>query len=111
MVQLGLVEDLISSSEIWVCSKCHSCTEVCPQGVSPADILNAVRRIAAKEKHIPHAYRQIVDTVLEDGWLLEDSYSDFIEDDRDDMGLETELNWNKKFVERIKKKYFPEAEE
>jgi len=111
MVQLGLVEDLLSSPELWACGNCYECTEVCPQGVSPANILNAVRRIAAKEGRFPPAYRQFVETVLEDGWLLEDSYSDFIEDDRDDLGLETELNWNKKFVEYVKKKYIPELEE
>jgi heterodisulfide reductase subunit C len=111
MAQLGLVEDLLSSRELWVCSKCHSCTEVCPQGVNPADILNAVRRIAAKEEHTPRTYRQTAETLLEDGWLLEDSYSDFIEDERDSIGLEKDLNWNKKFVERVKKKYFPEVEE
>ncbi len=111
MAQLGLVEDLFSSPQLWACGNCHECTEVCPQGVSPANILNAIRRLAAREGHIPAAYRQIVEAVLEDGWLLENSYSDFVEDDRDDLGLEKELNWNKKFVERVKKKFFPEGEE
>ncbi len=38
--------------------------------------------------------------------MLEDAYSDFIEDDRDDLGLDTDLSWNRKFVAKLKKKYF-----
>ena len=55
-------------------------------------------------------YKQTVDTVLEDGWMLEDAYSDFTEDERDDLGLKTDLKMNKDFAEKVKKKYFDEEE-
>ncbi|TFG14166.1 4Fe-4S dicluster domain-containing protein [Candidatus Thorarchaeota archaeon] len=110
-ILLGEREEVLKSLQPWLCMSCMMCEERCQEGVSPSDIFHAVRRIAAKEGHVPSAYKQTVETVLKDGWLLEDSYSDFIEDDRDDLGLEMNLKWNKKFVEHVKKKYFPEVEE
>jgi heterodisulfide reductase subunit C len=110
-ILLGEREEVLKSLQPWLCMSCRMCEERCQEGVSPADIFHAVRHIAAKEGHIPQAYRQTVEKALTDGWLLEDAYSDFIEDERDDLNLETDLKWNKSFVERLKKEYFSEDDE
>ena len=109
-ILLGKREEVLSSELPWLCMACKLCEERCQEDVLISDIFNAVREIAAREGHIPPVYRQTVDKVLEDGWLLKDSYTDFEEDDRDDLGLDTDLNWNDKFVKKLKKKYFKGGE-
>jgi len=106
MILLGLREEVLSSELPWLCMTCRMCDERCQENVSLAEIFHAVREIAAREGHIPAVFKNAITVVLKDGWMLEDAYSDFIEDDRDDLGLDTELSWNKKFVAKLKKKYF-----
>ncbi len=106
MILLGLREEVLSSDLPWLCMTCRMCDERCQENVNLAEIFHAVREIAAREGHIPPAFKNAIDVVLKDGWMLEDAYSDFIEDDRDDLGLDTDLSWNKKFVAKLKKKYF-----
>lgn len=106
MILLGLREEVLSSDLPWLCMTCRMCEERCQENVNLAEIFHAVREIAAREGYIPPAFKNAIDVVLKDGWMLEDAYSDFIEDDRDDLGLDTDLSWNKKFVAKLKKKYF-----
>jgi len=103
---LGKREEILNSEESWYCMSCKMCEERCQEGVSPAEIFHAVRVIAAHEGHIPNVFRQTVKTVLEDGWLLEDAYSDFTEDEREDLGLNPKITMNKEFAERVRTKYF-----
>ncbi len=105
-ILLGKREEVLASELPWLCMSCKLCEERCQEDVDLSEIFTAVREIAAREGHIPPVYRQTVDKVLEDGWLLKDSYTDFEEDDRDDLGLHTDLNWNDKFVKKLRKKYF-----
>ncbi|MFW9921206.1 MAG: 4Fe-4S dicluster domain-containing protein [Candidatus Thorarchaeota archaeon] len=103
---LGKREEVLGSDQSWLCLNCRMCEERCQEGVSPAEIFHAVRVIAAREGHIPRVFRDTVDTVLEDGWLLKDSYTDFQEEDREDLGLNPNLEMNHDFVEKVKKRYF-----
>ncbi len=89
----------------WLCMTCRHCEERCQEDVSLADIFHAVRNLAAKEGHIPLVVEKVVETVMEDGWMLKDGYSDFIEDDREDLGLDTDLAWNTEFVKKVKKRF------
>lgn len=103
---LGMREEVLSSNQSWLCLNCRMCEERCQEGVSPAEIFTAVRAIAAREGHVPRVYKDTVDTVLKDGWMLKDAYSDFQEDERDDLGLNPNLEMNNEFVEKVKKRYF-----
>ena len=105
-ILIGMREEVLTSVLPWLCVTCRMCTERCQEDVSPADIFHAVRYIAAREGYIPRVFSNAVDSVLQDGWMLESGYSDFIEDERDDLGLHTDLGWNKQFVRRMKEKYF-----
>ena len=108
---LGQREDVLSSDESWLCLNCRMCEERCQEGVSPAEIFHAVRLIAAREGHIPKVFKDTVETVMKDGWMLEDSYTDFQEDDREDLGLNPNLEMNTKFVEKVRKRYFERKKE
>lgn len=107
---LGDRVEVLSSEMSWFCMTCRMCEERCQEGVSPAEIFHAVRVLAAREGHIPNVFRKTAETVLEDGWMLEDAYSDFIEDERDDLGLNPDLRHSKGFAQRIKERYFSEKE-
>ncbi|MHA1288979.1 MAG: 4Fe-4S dicluster domain-containing protein [Candidatus Thorarchaeota archaeon] len=104
-ILLGKREEVLTSDLPWLCMTCRMCEERCQEDVNLSEIFHAVREIATREGHIPKVFQNTVDKVLEDGWLLKDAYTDFTEDDRDDLGLDTDLNWNDEFVKRIKKRY------
>ncbi len=104
-ILLGKREEVLNNNLPWLCMSCKMCEERCQEDVSLSEIFHAVREIAAREGHIPSVYQNTVDKVMEDGWLLNDSYTDFEEDDRDDLGLDTDLGWNNEFVKKVKKKY------
>ena len=105
-ILLGKREEVLGSELPWLCMTCRLCEERCQEDVDPSDIFTAVREIAAREGHIPPVFQNVIDNVLEDGWMLKDSYTDFEEDDRSDLGLDPDLGWNNEFVKRIKKRYF-----
>ena len=49
MVQLGCEKPVLSSSTIWLCVGCETCTTRCPRGLSLAKVMDACREIAVKK--------------------------------------------------------------
>ena len=45
----GQLEDIIEESSTWGCQACNRCTEVCPQGVRPQEVVFAFRRYQAND--------------------------------------------------------------
>ncbi|MHA1964246.1 MAG: 4Fe-4S dicluster domain-containing protein [Candidatus Thorarchaeota archaeon] len=105
-ILIGKKAEVLSSELPWLCMTCRLCEERCQEDVDLSEIFTAVREIAAREGYIPPVFQNTINKVLEDGWLLNDAYTDFEEDDRTDLGLDTDLGWNNEFVKKIKKKYF-----
>jgi heterodisulfide reductase subunit C len=108
-ILLGEREEVLKSELPWLCMTCRLCEERCQEDVSIAEIFHVIREIAAKEGHIPNTFKKTVDTVLTDGWLLKDSYSDMIMDDREDLGLNPDLTWNNEFPKKLKDVYYKEG--
>jgi len=52
MIRMGLKDRVLDSELLWYCSKCRSCVFVCPQDVAFADIMTALRKIAATDGYI-----------------------------------------------------------
>ncbi len=68
LVNLGLVDELVSSSVIWTCVTCLKCVERCPQKASPYRAIIALRNLAVeREVKIPEAYMKAVSQILETG--------------------------------------------
>jgi ferredoxin len=44
--QLGLVDRLLSSRELWMCYYCGECTQTCPRQADPGEFMAATRRYA-----------------------------------------------------------------
>lgn len=45
----GQLEETIENMSTWGCQACNRCTEICPQGVRPMEIVFAFRRYQASE--------------------------------------------------------------
>ncbi len=45
----GHLEEIIEETSSWGCQACNRCTEVCPQGVRPQEVVFAFRRYQANE--------------------------------------------------------------
>lgn len=49
LIQLGLVEDAMSSETIWLCAACQTCYARCPKGVDLTRVMEALRELAMQE--------------------------------------------------------------
>ena len=50
MVQLGLKEDVLSSSSIWICASCYTCTSRCPRGIDIPLVMSSLKNKAMENK-------------------------------------------------------------
>jgi quinone-modifying oxidoreductase, subunit QmoC len=53
--QWGLKDKLVDDIDIWLCHNCGQCSEMCPRGAKPADLLAALRNMAYKRLVPPTA--------------------------------------------------------
>lgn len=52
MVHLGLKDDILASSTIWICASCYTCTSRCPQGIDIPQLMSGLKNIAI-ENNVP----------------------------------------------------------
>ena len=48
LANLGLIEELIASSEIWYCLTCRRCSKICPNLVKPETLVRYARGVAVR---------------------------------------------------------------
>ena len=65
---MGGWRDVISESSIWLCTLCHTCYEVCPQGVGISDIIIELRNLASKEGFAPMEFVRSARQMASTGW-------------------------------------------
>lgn len=87
MILLGMREQVLSSEFIWLCATCYNCEERCPQGVSFAEIIAAVKNIAAREGRLHPSYQKQMELLSQFGRLYE--LEEFDNKKRAKMGLES----------------------
>lgn len=102
MVQLGIRDQALSSESIWTCATCYMCAERCPQKVEIANVMFALKNIAAREKGIPEGYRLFGQQVLRTGHGAE--ITALRERERAKMGLPKIPKVNVKSVRRLLEK-------
>ena len=49
-IQLGLRDEILNSSTIWLCLNCQVCTARCPREIDIAKVMEALRHLALVEK-------------------------------------------------------------
>jgi heterodisulfide reductase subunit C len=52
-IQLGLKENVLESSTIWLCISCQTCSARCPNEIDIARVMESLRWLAAAEKSEP----------------------------------------------------------
>jgi len=82
---LGLRETVLTSDVIWLCASCYSCTERCPRGVRPAEVIRAIRNLAVREGHVHPFYRMQGSAIATLGRIFKED--EFINEMRANMGL------------------------
>jgi heterodisulfide reductase subunit C len=50
MVQLGLTEEVLSSSTIWICASCYTCTSRCPRGIDIPLLMSSLKNKAIENR-------------------------------------------------------------
>ena len=53
--QWGLKDKLTNDIDIWLCHNCGECSDLCPRGARPGDLLSALRNMSYKELVRPKA--------------------------------------------------------
>lgn len=66
----GLKDKLIGNGDIWLCHQCGDCTDLCPRGAAPGDVLSAVRSAAITEYATPKALAKAVNDPKKLPWLI-----------------------------------------
>lgn len=59
MAQLGMKDEIISSSAIWLCAGCETCATRCPRDVALSKVMDACRQLA-KESGKPLSEHNVV---------------------------------------------------
>jgi heterodisulfide reductase subunit C len=68
LVNLSLIDELVSSNIIWTCVTCLKCVQRCPQMASPYHVIMVLRNLAVeREAKVPEAFMKAVSLVLESG--------------------------------------------
>lgn len=82
---LGLIKRVLYSNLIWLCAACYSCTERCPRGVRPTEVIRVIRNMAVKKGYIHKFFKIQATAIVNYGRIWEDE--EFINEMREDMGL------------------------
>ncbi len=105
-ILVGARDKVLQSDQPWLCKTCHLCENTCQYGVKLADVFKVVRVLAIREGIVPKAFEKAAQTILMDGWLMKEAYSDFEADERKELGLRSRLLPNKRYTRDVKSKFF-----
>ena len=68
MVQLGMIEELLTSEVIWHCAHCLLCKERCPRDSGPFNVIRALQNLAySLNIHVPEGYPALINSILKTG--------------------------------------------
>ena len=86
---LGLKDKLVEQQEpnIWLCSTCQKCVELCPQMVELTEIFILIKNLCFKRGKVPDGFIAQGQAVLENGVAI--PYSKAILTRREKLGLPT----------------------
>jgi len=81
MINAGLREEVLGLNTFWMCASCYSCSEHCPKGIRPSELMYVLKRYsiwknASKEGLVgPDFSRRFVRTIMRTGKSYEPGYA------------------------------------
>jgi len=85
LTALGLINRVLYSNLIWLCATCYSCTERCPRGIRPTEVIRAIRNMAAEKGYAHKFYKEQATAIINYGRIWEDE--EIVNTFREDMEL------------------------
>lgn len=67
----GLEGRVLEENGVWGCTTCHACSQRCPEGASPFELVMAVRRYQSQMGRLPEALRSIASNILTQGHAVD----------------------------------------
>jgi heterodisulfide reductase subunit C len=73
LVQLGLRQEALSCSTIWICVGCHTCSNICPMTIDLVAMIDVLRHLALEEEVEPaepaiaEFHRQVLGSIQRHG--------------------------------------------
>lgn len=81
MIGAGMKDEVLASNTYWMCASCFDCSERCPLGIHPAQVMYALKRYSLwhsrypKDLIGPELSRRFVRTILRNGKSYEPGYA------------------------------------
>jgi len=64
---LGLEDEALNDPDLWLCTTCYSCTDRCPRGIAPTDVIMAMRNLAFRKDIVPKNFLKSVQMIYKTG--------------------------------------------
>ncbi len=81
LVNAGMKDEVMRSNSFWTCASCYACSEKCPEGIHPADLMYALTRYSIwkgtfdRDWVAPDFSRRFARTILRTGRSYEPGYA------------------------------------
>ena len=81
MINAGMREEVLDSNTYWTCSSCYACSDQCPKGIKPSELMYVLKRYSIwKNKYRddlvgPEFSRRFVRTIMRTGKSYEPGYA------------------------------------
>ena len=81
LINAGMKDEVMASNTYWTCASCYACSEKCPEGIRPADLMYALARYSIwkgsfnREWVAPDFSRRFARTILRTGKSYEPGYA------------------------------------
>ncbi len=81
MINAGLKDEVLASNTFWNCASCYACSERCPRGIRPSELMYALKRYSIWKRRYrrdligPAFSRRFVRTIIRNGKSYEPGYA------------------------------------
>lgn len=106
MINADLKDEVLASNAYWTCASCYACTERCPKGIHPADMMYALKRYSIWKRQYkkgmigPEFSRRFVRTIIRTGKSYEPGYATAFILHNGFLGLFREMSTGLKLMRR-----------
>jgi heterodisulfide reductase subunit C len=81
MINAGLRDEVLASNTYWTCASCYACSEACPKGIKPSELMYVLKRYSIWKNRYrsdlvgPEFSRLFVRTIARTGKSYEPGYA------------------------------------